>query len=173
MNTKIILVLLASILSLTTFSQTKNSHKTFDGSTFTINDTITIGPNSGYQTYSSIREYYYQSKYSDGYKNVKHQLNNIKLPIKKIYQNSDVFKKQKIILKVGEKGLLKPSYYIDIESAVKNGEVVVKSNNKTELEATKMTENLAFINYHKWRSKTLNESKEEYLFRFKNDFILN
>jgi len=169
MKTKTIAILLVSFLSLTILAQTNNSYKTFDGSVFSVNDTITIGTNTGYKTYKSIRVYYYDSKYSNGYKDLNYLLNNQKFPIKKIFLNTEIFNKQKAIVKVGEKGFLKKSYFIDIESAVQNGEVVVKSNNKTELISIVMAEDIAFANYHYLTKKTIKESREEYLFRFRKE----
>lgn len=146
-----------------------DSYTTFDGSKFSEQDSITLGYPSGYNSYRSIKEYYYQNKYSNGYKEVKSNLNNLKLPIIDIYRSSKVFYNDKVIIKVGEKGLLKPKYHIDIESAVQNGEVVVKSNKKTSLIATVMSENLAFANFHKLNGNTPRSDREEYLFRFQND----
>lgn len=169
MSKKLLLVFSTFLLNFVLLGQTNKSYKTFDGSVFTEMDTITLGYQTGYKSYKSIKEYYYDSKYSNGYRDVKISLNKLKLPIKSIYQSSEEFNQSKTIVKVGEKGFLKQKYFIDIESAVQNGEVVVKSNNKTELISSLMSQDLAFVNYHVLSNNTLNNSKEEYLFRFKND----
>lgn len=169
MSKKLLLVFSTFLINFILIGQTHKSYKTFDGSVFTEMDTITLGYHTGYNSYQSIREYYYDSKYSNGYKDVKISLNNLKLPIISIYQSSDEFNQLKTIVYVGKKGFLKQKYYIDIESAVQNGEVIVKSNDKTKLISSPISEELAFIYYHVLSNKTLNISKEEYLFRFKND----
>jgi hypothetical protein len=169
MNTKIITVLFPFFFSLTFFAQTVKSYKTSDGSVFNTNKLITIGGYSNYKQYSAIRVYDNESKDAKGYKSLKYKIHNQKLFIKKIYQNSTIFKKQKTIVKVGDKGFFKKSYYIDIESAVQNGEVVVTLSNKKKLISTIMTEDLAFTNAHYFSKKTIKESREEYLFRFKKE----
>ncbi len=152
------------------FAQEVTTYTTFDGSKFTEKDSITIGYPSGYNSsYKSIKEYYYEGQYSNGYREVKINLNSIKIPIINIYRSSEVFYNDKVIVKVGEKGLLKPKYHIDIETAVQNGEVIVKSNTKTSLISTFMSENLAFTNFHKLHGNTARADREEYLFRFQND----
>lgn len=169
MNKKLLLGFLTFLINFILLGQTIKDYKTFDGTIFSEMDTITFGNPTGYNSYQSVKEYYYESKYSNGYRNVKTPLNNQKLPIKSIYQSSKEFYQSIMIVKVGEKGLLKPNFFIDIESAVKNGEIIVKSTNKTNLISSKMTDDLAFTNFHVLNNKTINESKEEFLFRFKNE----
>ncbi|OFX18842.1 MAG: hypothetical protein A2033_06575 [Bacteroidetes bacterium GWA2_31_9] len=139
---------------------------TKDGSRFNLNDTITIGSasNDG-KFYSSIRIVNYDNKSFKSYKNLDTNIDGQRLPIKKIYKNSDIFNDATLI-EVGESGLLKTRYYIDIESAVMKGEIVLLNKNTIDFISTELTEKMTFNNFIKLSSSDIDKNKEEYLYRF-------
>ena len=168
MKSKIIIAIL-TLGSLIGFSQENITYKTFDGTAFTELDTIILGSPYKGNYYSTIKEYYYNSKYSNGYKKVNHNLTNLKVPIRSIHKNTAIFSDDVVILKVGNKGVLKAKYHINIEEAVKKGEVIILSKEKTKIVSTHIEDDLVFCNYVKQSGENIDGNKEEYLFRFKND----
>jgi hypothetical protein len=151
----------------TASSQNLNFYTCTDGSVFKIGDTVTISdPFRGRSYYESIKIYYYKDKILNGYKALDENLSGQKFVLKSISKDTDIFYSPKIIFVLGGKGVLSKKLYLDIESAIKNGEIVLKSNMTEKLNAEVLSDKTAFSGFLKLGNFNVDNYKREYLYRF-------
>lgn len=154
-------------------NQGNRSYTAFDNSVFTIGDSIIIGIPRGY--FSSNRYFYNikEPKVQGGtvyYERANTNISFKKYLIKKFYSDIDgeKFSKGTPIIEVGKKGFLGVSYYIDIESALKDGEIISSLepfNNKNILQ---INDSIAIINKIYLSGLSAKSFSNEYLYRLRN-----
>jgi len=157
------------------FSQ---SYTAIDGTEFTVGDSILIGLPSyesltGKKSYRFIKSYDADSK---SYQNVKKAIHYKYFPIKEIKDVSERFMRDfdenAKLIEFGELGFLKTSYYVDINSAIKSGEIMLAFNpnyNKSKI----LTDTLAFIFYANVSDRPIESFAKDYLIRFKKELYKN
>lgn len=162
------LFILIVFFSYEIYSQSFNSYKSSDGTNFKVGDTITIAkPYKGRNNYESINVFY-KTNYSNGYKSLEENLDNQKFIIKNISNNSEVFFINKLIFTVGNSGFLSKRYFVDIESAIKYGEIVTQNTIKSNIKSEILTNELAFSIFSNIGNIDPELYKKEYLYRFNN-----
>jgi hypothetical protein len=163
-----ILIIIFSILnSLNLLSQ---SHTAFDGSTFTVGDSIIVGLPSNTSSFEYIKSFDADIK---GYKEVRKNIVYNKFPIKGIHQNTERFRKDfynenATIIEFGKTGFLGISYYADIDNAIKKGEIVLSVNPSFSKNKV-LNDTLAYIYHAKTSGNSIDSYKNEYLYRFKRE----
>lgn len=161
------------IIPLLFFSLVASSQKyeAFDGTMFKEGDSVLIGEPSE----DGYRNIYY---YDDGFSDVEQHLGGNKFLIKSVkkavnlslYEDNWYFDKNEMILKFGKKGLFGNTYYMNIEKAIKSGEVVIKlppdslySKNK------RINDTISFVYFVKISDKPIDNFTKEYLYRFMHE----
>jgi hypothetical protein len=145
---------------------------TFDNSKFVQGDSIYLGYYSGYEKFDYVKEFYYNGQYDKGYRRVSGKLVDTKHKILDIYKDVNaIWDTSAYIIEVGETGFLKGyKLYININQAIKNGEIVLSqspfkvANRKLE----EFSDSIAFLFRVKQSSKPVGDFALEYLYRFKN-----
>lgn len=171
---RLFLLLLINATFFIGYSQTQGlqTYTAFDNSVFNVGDSITIGYYSGYEKYDYIKEQYYKSQYDNGIRKIKGGVYNTKHKIIKIEKDyTALWDTSAYIVEIGETGFLKGyKYYVNINEAVRNGEIIIS---KSPFESYKsqiklFNDSLAFLFKVKQSTKPTQDFALEYLFRFKN-----
>lgn len=102
------------------------SYVAFDNSIFRQGDSLYIGYNNGYQKFEYIKEYYV-NQYDKGFRKVPSNIVGKKFKILDIYVGGylNSYDTSTVVLKVGEKGLLGLKLFVDINNAIRTGEVII------------------------------------------------
>lgn len=99
----------------------------FDNSIFRQGDSLYIGYKSGYKQFEYIKEYYFKGLYDKGFINTTSNIVGKKFKILDIYNGGylNSYDTSAVVLKIGEKGLLGLKLYVDINNAIRKGEVII------------------------------------------------
>lgn len=154
---------LLTFITFTSIIGVSQSYTAFDGSTFSVGDSICIGFQSGNSSYVYIRDFQGGNYYG---LNINLALN--KYVIKGIFPNSERygFSGRPTVLQVGTRGLRGISFYISLDDAIRHGEVVVEQN--PHKKSTNRLEDIkAFI--FLTQGENIDRYIDEYLFRFHNE----
>lgn len=151
-------ILLALLAAVNAYSQ---SHTAYDGSTFTVGDSIKIGIASG-----NIGSYLYI--HNSSLRRISYNQYKQKYLIKRIHPNSSRhgFAGSPTVIEVGTRGLLGITYHISIDNAIRNGEVILKEYPNKILSNPISPQQTFAYNVNTTKSDSY---EEEYLIRFHND----
>lgn len=164
---KTVFVILIIFISSNLFSQ---SHTAFDRTVFTVGDSIIVGLPFNSKSFKYIKSYDADYK---GYKNVRKNIIYNKFPIKGIHKNTERFNRNfynddATIIEFGKTGFLGISYYVDIDNAIKKGEIIL-SVNPNFSKNVKLVDTIAYIYHAKISGNPIDNYKKEYLYRFKRE----
>lgn len=176
---KLLPILITSLFfnSLSVFSQ---SYTAIDGTEFIVGDSILIGlPSYESLLGKKLYRYRYIKSYdanSKRYQSVVKKIHYKYFPIKEIKDVSERFirdfDKNAKLIEFGELGFLKTNYYVDINNAIRHGEIMLSFNpayNKSKI----LTDTLAFIFYANISDRPIENFAKDYLIRFKKELYKN
>lgn len=155
----------------TSYAQELVAYKAFDNIIIKQDDSLMIGKKSGYEKYKFIKEYYYNTEYDKGYKNLGFNLSETKLRIFDVYKDSKaLWDTSAYIAMVGKKGFLSGySLLININEAIKSGEIILSKKNDSFGECISFTDTVALLYKIIQKQKPVSDYSMEYLYRFKNE----
>jgi hypothetical protein len=167
---KTVFIILTIFISSNLFSQ---SHTAFDGTVFTVGDSIIVGLPDNSKSFEYIKSYDADSK---RYRNVRNNIIYNKFPIKGIHKNTERFQSSfynddATLIEFGKTGFLGISYYVDIDNAIKYGEIILSVNPKYT-KNTALVDTIAYIYHAKISGNPIDDYKKEYLYRFKRELYL-
>jgi hypothetical protein len=153
-----------------TYSQ-KTEPKTyvaFDNSTFKQGDSLYIGYNDGYQKFDYIKEYYI-NQYDKGFRKIPATVVGKKFKILDIYTGGylNSYDTSTVVLKIGEKGLLGLKLFVDINNAIRTGEVIVNTDPqwRTTMSIQQFSDSIALLYKIKQSQQAPSNYALEYLQR--------
>ena len=140
----------------------------FDNSTFKQGDSLYIGYNDGYQTFDYIKEYYV-NQYAKGFKKIPANVIGKKFKILDIYVGGylNSYDTSTVVLKIGGKGLLGSKFFVDINSAIRTGEVIINLSPqwRTNMSIQQFNDSIALLYKAKQSQQTPSNYALEYLRR--------
>ena len=140
----------------------------FDNSKFIQGDSIFIGFNSGYQKFQYIVQYFY-GEYNKGYKQIDDKFVWTKHKILDIYKDKQkIWDTSAYVVEVGEKGFFGERLYININQAIKYGEIILSQspNSLYNSQIQYYSDTVAFLFQVKQSLKLNLDFSLEYLCRF-------
>jgi hypothetical protein len=152
------------------YAQKMDTYYSIDNKKFSIGDTLVVGYNSNAQLYKSIKYFYYNNTYDQGYRNVNVNIFAKSFKIISIYKDSKpIFDTSAVVAEVKLLGSINTKYFININEALVNGELILFVNQhwKENKGIALYSDTIAFLFKFK---QSVNSKKllDEYLFKFKS-----
>ena len=121
----------------------------YDNSTFSQGDSLYIGFKSGYKQFDYIKEYYFRGLHDKGFRKVVSNIVGKKFKILDIYKEGflDSYDTSTAVVEIGEKGLLGLKLYVDINNAIRTGEVIINlsPNYHANMSIKNFSDSIAFL----------------------------
>ena len=144
------------------------SYVAFDNSTFRQGDSLYIGYNTGYQKFDYIKEYYI-NQYDKGFRKIPANVVGKKFKILDIYTGGylNSYDTSTVVLKIGEKGLLGLKLFVDINNAIRTGEVIINLSPqwRTNMSIQQFSDSIALLYKVKQSQQAPSNYALEYLRR--------
>ena len=169
-----LLIIYTVIVSICCFAQEVKlkSYVAYDNSTFRQDDSLYIGFKSGYKQFDCVKEYYFRGLYDKGFINsTSSSIVGKKFKILEIYKGGylNSYDTSVVVVKIGEKGLLGSKLYVDINNAIRKGEVIINLSPqwRTNMSIPHFTDSIALLYKVKQCQQPAMNFSLEYLRRFK------